>query len=159
MSTTAHSGIIAALGLDIPVPSESAWRVDANDRDLLFLILQTINARGGAETPGISADKATATAGTATITYAGAAGVRHAISAVYWSYSGSDTLPKGSAPGTLTINDGANVLLSIDITAPGAGFLPFDTPFEGTSGNAMTVVLSSGGASVVGKVNARHYAK
>ena len=108
--------------------------------------------------PGVSGDKATATAGTATITYAAGSGsVCNYISSVHQSYSGSATLPTALAPGTLTINDGATALVSIDVTAAGPNSFYFDPPIQGTAATAMTVTLSSGGTAVVGKINARHY--
>lgn len=163
MSTTHTQAIMAKLGLSYPVPSDAAVQVDLPEQWWKILLLYALNAVFGAQkalptpSPSVAGDSATATAGTATITYAAAgAGVANVISGVVWSYSGSDTLPKGSTPGTLTISDGATAKLSIDITASGPGFIPITPPIQGTANTAMTVTLSSGGTSVVGKVTARH---
>jgi hypothetical protein len=79
--------------------------------------------------------------------FAAAAGIRHIISAIIFSYS--DT-PTG---GRLTVEDGAAVVFDIDITAKGAGRVPFEPPLRGTINTALTITLYDGGAAVVGKLN------
>jgi hypothetical protein len=85
----------------------------------------------------------------ATITYAaGAAGVSHCISGLMWSYSAAPT------GGNLQVQDGSgNVVFSMDITAAGAGFIPFSPPKKGTTATAMIITLAAGGNGVSGKVS------
>jgi hypothetical protein len=84
----------------------------------------------------------------AVITYAaGAAGVRHCIGGVAWSYSASPT------GGRLKIEDGSgNIVFDIDITAGGPGFVPFAQPLQGTAATALIVTLTAGGSGIQGKV-------
>ena len=107
--------------------------------------------------PASTGDYATATGASAVITYAAAgAGISHLLSGVAWSYSGVASTPSDTAPGTITIADGSNTVRSFDITKTGTGSIDFVPAIRGTANTAMTVTLSSGGASVVGKINAQH---
>jgi hypothetical protein len=98
---------------------------------------------------GSTSDTANATHSAATITYAAAgAGKVNVISGLYWSFSGTP-----AAATNLQISDGSNVIFSIDITAAGAGFIPFNPPKKGTANTAMTITLADGGSGIVGRVN------
>ena len=89
------------------------------------------------------------------VTYAADLVRRHRIAGVAWSY---DITP--AITGTLSVEDGSgNVVFSVDVTAGGPGFIPFDPPIEGSVNTAMIVTLSSGGAATVGKINALGYRK
>lgn len=84
----------------------------------------------------------------AVVTYAATAGAAHVVSGIGWSYSGSPTA------GNLKIEDGSgNTVFSLDITAGGPGFLPFDPHKRGTVNTAMIVTLAAGGSGVSGKVS------
>jgi hypothetical protein len=101
---------------------------------------------------GSAVDVATATNADAVLTYAAVgAAVSHILVAVYWSYSG------GAPAGRLTVSDGANVIVDLDITSAGPGFLEIPSPYRITPGNALEVRLYNGGAGIVGKVTARHW--
>lgn len=63
------------------------------------------------------------------------------------SYSAAPTA------GLLTISDGVNVNWEIDMPNAGPLVLP-DLDLQCAAGAAITITLSAGGASVVGKVNA-----
>ncbi len=103
------------------------------------------SAVGGQAAPN---DYATGTHAAVVVTYAAAGvGVAHSIAGVAWSYSGGTP-----TNGALTIADGTNTIFSIDITAAGPGFIPFNPPKIGTPNQAMTITLADGGASLVGKV-------
>jgi hypothetical protein len=95
----------------------------------------------------LPADYATATNAAAVVTYA-AAGVEiaHSIAGVSWSYSAAPT------GGSLTIADGSNTILSVDITAAGPGFLNFSPSKIGTPNQSMTITLAAGGSGIVGKL-------
>ena len=86
----------------------------------------------------------------AVITYAAAgAGVSHVISGVAWSYSAAPT------GGNLKIEDASGTtVFSVDITAAGPGFIPFQSPLKGTANAAMILTLAAGGSGVTGKVDA-----
>ena len=45
----------------------------------------------------------------------------------------------------------------MDITAAGAGYVPFTPPKKGTANTALTITLAAGGAGVSGKVNATQW--
>ncbi len=94
-------------------------------------------------------DYATQTHAAAVVTFPAVAGWAHSIAGVAWSYSGG-TL----AGGALTIADGTNTIFSVDITTAGANSVLFTVPKVGTPGQAMTITLADGSASVVGKVTA-----
>ena len=85
----------------------------------------------------------------AVVTYAAVADKAHAITGIMWSYSGGD--PTG---GNIKIEDGSgNTVFSLDITAKGPGFLPFEPAKKGTANTAMIVTLAAGGSGVSGKVS------
>jgi hypothetical protein len=85
----------------------------------------------------------------AVVTYsAGGSGVAHVISGVAWSYGGAPT------SGNLKIEDGSGTtVFSVDVTAAGPGFIPFNPPLKGTANTAMIVTLAAGGSGVSGKVS------
>jgi hypothetical protein len=109
------------------------------------------NAINGHEYPitGTTADAASATHAAVVITYAaGAAGVFNCIGGVAWSYSAAPT------GGNLKIEDGSgNTIFSIDITAAGAGFIPFTPPKKGSAATALIITLADGGAGIGGKLS------
>ena len=83
----------------------------------------------------------------AVITYAAVADKQHNVDTVVWSYSGT---PSG---GNLKIEDGTgNTVFSIDITAPGPGFIPFKHPHRGSVNTDMIITLASV-SGVSGKVS------
>lgn len=85
----------------------------------------------------------------AVVTYVAAAGLRHHITGVAWSYAGG--IPVG---GRLTVTDAGAVVLDIDIAEEGAGLLMFPKPKMNILVNtAMVVTLAAGGAAITGKVN------
>jgi hypothetical protein len=89
-----------------------------------------------------------AAATAAVVSYAaGAAGVRHVVSGIAWSYSGVPTA------GNLKVEDGATTIFSIDIVSAGPGAIPFPAPRKGSAATAMTVTLTSGGTGITGKLN------
>lgn len=96
-----------------------------------------------------TSDYATATGGPATITYNAVANYSHCISGIAFSYSTTLT----TSPGTLTITDGGQTIFSIDITAPGAGFIEFNPAKKASVNSAMVITLTTGGTSIVGKVS------
>ena len=98
---------------------------------------------------GSAADVAAPAANTqAQVQYAaGGAGVVHTIGGIAWSYSAAPT------GGNLQISDGANVIFNMDITAAGAGFIPFTPPKKGTANTTLTITLAAGGTGVSGKVS------
>jgi len=70
----------------------------------------------------------------------------HVVSGITWSYSGTPT------GGNLKVEDGAgNIVFTMDITAGGAGFLPWSG--RGSPNTAMIVTLAAGGSGVSGKVS------
>lgn len=89
----------------------------------------------------------------AVVTYAaGAAGVKHCLAGVYFSYNGTPT------NGNLKIEDGSgNTVFSADITAAGPGYFPFFPPLKGTAATALIITLAAGGSGVSGKVTGRHW--
>lgn len=85
----------------------------------------------------------------AIVTYAaGTAGTNHVITGIAWSYTAAPT------GGNLKVEDGSgNTVFSVDITAAGPGFIPFDPAKRGTAGSAMIITLAAGGAGISGKVS------
>ncbi len=85
----------------------------------------------------------------AVVSYAAAGvGVSHAISGIAWSYSADPSA------GNLKVEDGAgNVVLSLDVTQAGPGFIPLHPPKRGSANTALTVTLAAGGAGVTGKLS------
>jgi len=86
------------------------------------------------------------TAAVVTLAAAGA-GVSNVMGGIYWSY---DDDPTG---GNILVQDGATTVLSVDVTAGGTGFLPFDTPIRGSANTQLVVTLAAGGAGISGKIN------
>lgn len=76
----------------------------------------------------------------------GASSYNHCISGIVWSYNVTPTA------GNLQIQDGSAVILNMDITTSGAGFIPFNPAKEGTNNNPMTITLGAGGSGVSGKL-------
>lgn len=72
---------------------------------------------------------------------------RHAAHQVQWSYSAQ---PSG---GKIQIQDGAAVILDLDIIAGGPGAL--SAWFSSSPGNALTITLFGGGAGIIGKLSAQ----
>jgi hypothetical protein len=98
---------------------------------------------------GSTSDTANATHAAATLTYAAAGASKvNVISGIFWSYSAAPT------GGNIQISDGSNVIFNMDVTAAGAGFIPFNPPKKGSANTALTVTLADGGAAVVGRINA-----
>lgn len=100
-----------------------------------------------------TSDTATAAANTAVvITYTAVTGFQHCLGGVAWSY---DAAPTG---GNLKIEDGAgSTVFELDIAEAGPGAVVFDPPLMGSEGTACVVTLAAAGASVVGKLNCRHW--
>ena len=95
-------------------------------------------------------DVASATADTATVTYAPAGpGIRHCISGVAWSF---DAYQIGATP-NLTVTDGTDVVFLLPIPYGGPGVIYFDPPKRGAANTVLTVALGSGGAGIVGVLN------
>ena len=85
----------------------------------------------------------------AVLTYSAVSDRRHALTGVAWSYSAAPT------GGNLKIEDGSGTtVFSVDVTAAGPGFIPFDPPLAGRANTALIVTLAAGGSGVSGKVNA-----
>jgi hypothetical protein len=82
----------------------------------------------------------------ATATRAATPGIRHRISGVSWSFSAAPTAA------SIQVKDGATVLLELDVTAAGPGHFPFNPPLAATRGQAVSAVLSAGGAAVTGRI-------
>jgi hypothetical protein len=73
------------------------------------------------------------------------------IGGLYWSYAG------GTPAGSLTITDNGTTVFQADITANGVNSLLFPQPIKFSTGNAVIVTLSAGGASITGKLNVRNW--
>lgn len=83
----------------------------------------------------------------AVVTYPAVVNGYNIISGVAWSYSDDPT------GGRLTISDGTNVILDIDITSSGPGFINFPIGKRSSRGAAMVIRLYAGGAGVSGKIS------
>ena len=85
----------------------------------------------------------------AIVTYAGAAGLKHALTGIAWSYSGTPV------SGSVTIEDGAGTpILQLDILHSGYGDIQFVRPIKSSAAHlAMVITLTPGGAGVIGKMN------
>ena len=98
-----------------------------------------------------AADTATASAASATVTYAAPAPDQaHVIDGVIFSYSaGSGT------SGTLTIGvgSGPTTVFQLAVTANGTYQVIFRRPKIGPAGGQLVITLTSGGTSVVGDLN------
>ena len=104
--------------------------------------------------PVAAADTASPAGNTAAvITYAAAgAGKYNCVGGIFWSYNATPT------NGNLQIEDGSgNVIFSMDITAAGAGFIPFTPPKKGSANTALIITLAAGGSGVSGRVNATQW--
>jgi hypothetical protein len=82
-----------------------------------------------------------------TLALAPTTGRRVNISAFLWSYSSAPT------GGRLSISDGTNTILDIDITAAGPGSWVPPVPLAGATSATLTVTLAGGGGAVVSKLN------
>ena len=89
----------------------------------------------------------------AVVTYnAAGANISHLIGGIAWSYNAAPT------GGNLKVEDGSGTtVFSMDITAAGAGFIPFTPPKKGSTNTAMIITLAAGGASVTGKVSIHNH--
>ena len=95
---------------------------------------------------------ATAAANTAvTVNVTAVAGVRRIIGAVIASGS------VAAGVFTLTIQDGATTVFVADLNLAAGVPWSLPAPVECTAGNAVTVTLSAGGSTVVGKLNVGYY--
>jgi len=83
----------------------------------------------------------------AIVTLAAAAGTRHVLGLLTWSY---DDDPTG---GSLTFQHGVTTLFKVDITSGGPGFFQFNPPILGDDGVSMTFTLTAGGAGISGIVS------
>src|SRR5206468_2445421 len=81
-----------------------------------------------------------------TATHAAAAGLRHRISRVFWSFTAAPVAA------SIQVRDGATVLVELDVTAAGPGQLSFDPPLVATRGAGVSAVLAAGGAGNSGRV-------
>lgn len=77
---------------------------------------------------------------------AGGALVANVIAGVAYSYSATPT------GGKLTIADGSETVLDLDIPAAGEKVINFIPPRKGRPNRSMTITLASGGGSVQGKL-------
>ena len=85
----------------------------------------------------------------AVVTYAGAAGLRHVITGVAWSYYG------GVPYGRVTIQDAGVDVFVMDIADEGCGFVGFPCPKRSAAYNTnMVITLAAAGvAGVTGKLS------
>ncbi len=83
----------------------------------------------------------------AVVLYAADTNTTHLIGGIAWSYGVS--APTG---GNIKIEDGANTILSLDITASGPNSIQFIRAVRGTKGNLLRVTLAAGGGTSVAKV-------
>ena len=89
----------------------------------------------------------------AVVTFAAAAGVRHTIDGIAFSYTGG--LPVG---GLLTITDNAVTVLTLDIPDEGPRSVTFPSGLRSAAANTIMVcTLSAGGAAITGKMNVIGY--
>lgn len=86
------------------------------------------------------------TAAVLTFTAAGE-NMANVLSGLAYSYSAAPT------GGRLTIADGSETVLDLDITAAGENTIEFKPPRKGRANRAMTVTLAAGGAGITGKLN------
>lgn len=83
------------------------------------------------------------------IVFAAVAGLTHRLTWLVVSYATAPTT------GRMTVSDGTNNILDVDITATGPISIPLPPGgLLGRVGAAMTITLAAGGAAVVGKVSA-----
>jgi hypothetical protein len=113
-------------------------RLEAENHN--FDILLVAPAAANVHTPASNA--------AAVVTLAAVSNYRHVLGGVAWSYDGAPT------GGNLTIEHGSGVVvLDLDITASGPGFLPLTPPLVGDNNTALIVTLAAGGTGVVGKLS------
>jgi hypothetical protein len=75
-------------------------------------------------------------------------GKSHVLTLVSYSYSAAPT------GGSLTIQDGGLTVFEQAVTASGPGEVSLPLAgIAGTTGNAVTITLAAGGASVTGRLN------
>lgn len=104
-----------------------------------------------------NASQATTSNATAALTLAGTTGQTGAgttpgavvLAAVFWSYAAAPT------GGRLTILDGANSVLDLDITGAGYNSVHFSPPLCGSPNQNLVITLYPGGSGVTGKVAAQ----
>ena len=86
----------------------------------------------------------------AVVTYAAAAGLRHVITGITWSYKGAD--PTG---GNLKVEDvSGTVIFTMDINKEGPGIIVFPVPKRSAAVNtALIITLAAGGGSCTGKLS------
>lgn len=87
-------------------------------------------------------------AATAAVVTLAAAGAMYAnvVAGIAYSYSATPT------GGKLTIADGSETVLDLDVPAAGEKVLNFIPPRKGRPGRAMTITLASGAGAVQGKL-------
>jgi len=85
----------------------------------------------------------------AVVTYVAAAGLRHVITGVAWSYYG------GVPVGRITVQDAGATVFVMDIADEGCGFVVFPVPkVSAVANTAMVITLSAAGvAGVTGKLS------
>lgn len=86
----------------------------------------------------------------AVVTYAAAPTNTHAVLMIDGSYNAAPT------GGRLSITDGAQTILDMDIAASGPFHFVFDPGLEGQINSAMVVTLAAAGAAVTGKLEVSH---
>ena len=96
---------------------------------------------------------ATATAADATITLAALSGQRWSIGGVAWSYEGGALSTDAELNVFLIDTSATNLIWSWDINDDGAGFVIPAEPLKFPANNAVLFEITSGGTSVVGKIN------
>ena len=95
-----------------------------------------------------AADYATGTDQIVTITYvAPRRGLCHIISGIAWSFDAA------VVASTLTIQDGATVVFSVDLIDGGYHSVQFDPPKSSSPGAALAIILDAAGGAVTGKLN------
>lgn len=75
----------------------------------------------------------------------------HVVGSIYWSY---DDDPTG---GRLFVTAGGNIVLDIDITNGGPGYLFWQPPGEALENLPVEVTLAAGGAGITGKLSVHTY--
>jgi hypothetical protein len=88
------------------------------------------------------------------ITLPAVAGRTYTLKMLLASYSLGSGVPSATAPGRVTVQDGATTILEFDITGPGNSLPPIpDGGISGTTGNSMTITLAAGGTASVGRLS------
>lgn len=73
------------------------------------------------------------------------------VSQVWWSYIG------GTVTGNLTISDGSNTPVNVDINSAGTNELTFSPPLSFGKNATVAATLKAGGVGVTGKVGLNAY--